>query len=84
MSGILHQVDVPSAYRLLRGDIALKNSAGSAGPLSWKERDRVRCTTSPEVNHTSPQPSLSRRGSSGADRPSVETRRGSRSARYSP
>ena len=28
-----------------------------AGPLSWKERDRVRCVTSSEMDHTSPQPS---------------------------
>jgi hypothetical protein len=37
--------------------------AGSTGPLSWKERDRVRCGTSSESSHTSPQPSSSRRGS---------------------
>ena len=36
---------------------------GIAGPLSWKERDRVRCAISPEMDHTSPQPSPSRRGS---------------------
>ena len=35
---------------------------GSAGPLSRKERDRVRCGPSPESAHTSPQPSPSRRG----------------------
>ena len=27
------------------------------GPLSWQERDRVRCVTSSEMDHTSPQPS---------------------------
>ena len=37
--------------------------AGSTSPLSWKERDRVRCGPHPERSHTSPQPSPSRRGS---------------------
>ena len=37
-------------------------SKASAGPLSWKERDRVRCVTSPGMDHTSPQPSPYRRG----------------------
>jgi len=41
---------------------AFTHLAGSAGPLSWKERDRVRCANYPKRSHTSPQPSPSRRG----------------------
>ena len=83
MSGILYQMDVPSAYRHHQGDIALRNSAGSAGPLSCKERDRVRWVTSPEVDHTSPCPSSTSSGRFGAGQSAEGIRRGSRSARCS-
>ena len=36
--------------------------AGTTGPLSWKEKDRVRCVTSLKMDHTSPQPSPSGQG----------------------
>ncbi|KQO49182.1 hypothetical protein ASF32_01550 [Methylobacterium sp. Leaf91] len=50
---------------------AWADRTGSAGSLSWKERDRVRCVTFPEIDYTSPQPSPSRRGSAWRFTPTV-------------
>ena len=44
----------------------LMSLASSADPLSWQERDRVRCATSSEMDHTSPHPSPFASGSRAA------------------